>query len=61
MDSFSTTIVVFWIFATLLWIANIAFVALDESCKGYRWAWILAAVIIGPITLPFYWFLGRER
>ena len=61
MESLSTTIVVFWIFATLLWIANIAFVSLDESCKGYRWAWILAAVIFGPISLPFYWFLGRER
>ena len=61
MEYFSTTIVVFWIFAILLWIANIAFVALDVNCKDYRWAWIIAAVIFGPISLLPYWFLGRER
>ena len=61
MDNFSMTIVVFWIFATLLWIANIAFIALDESCKDYRGAWIVLAIITGPISLPFYWYFGRER
>lgn len=61
MESFSTTIVVFWIFSILLWIANIAFVVLDESCKDYRWAWVLAAMLFGPISLLPYWFLGRER
>jgi hypothetical protein len=61
MESFSTTIVVFWIFAVLLWIANIAFIVLDENCKDYRWAWILGAIVFGPIILLPYWFLGRER
>ncbi|MBQ2592384.1 MAG: hypothetical protein II567_03785 [Candidatus Riflebacteria bacterium] len=61
MESFSTTIVVFWIFASLLWIANIAFIVLDENCKDYRWAWVLGATICGPIILLPYWFLGRER
>ena len=61
MASFSTTIVVFWIFAALLWIANLAFIALDENCKDYRWAWIVASIFIGPLIILPYWFLGRER
>ncbi len=61
MESFSTTIVVFGVFATLLWIAAIAFIVLDEKSKAYRWLWVLLAIIIGPIILLPYWFLGRER
>ncbi|MBP5469549.1 MAG: hypothetical protein J6Z11_09935 [Candidatus Riflebacteria bacterium] len=61
MESFSTTIVVFGVFATLLWIASIAFIVLDEKSKDYRWLWVLLTIIIGPIILLPYWFLGCER
>ncbi len=62
MESFSTTIVVFGIFALLCQIASIAFIIIDQNAKeGFKWLWVLLVIFIGPIALIPYWFLGRER
>ena len=61
MESFSTAIVVFTIFAALFWIAALAFVALDKNAKEHRWIWLVATLLIGPISVLPYWFWGRER
>ncbi len=62
MESYGTVIVVFAIFAGLCQIALLSFVALDQNSKeDYRWLWFFILAFIGPIGLPFYWFLGRER
>ncbi len=62
MEYLSTTVVVFWIFASLAYFATLAFIFLDKNAKeGFKWLWILLSIIIGPIILLPYWFLGRER
>ena len=62
MESYSTTIVVFWIFAVLCQIATIAFVFLDQNSKEqYKWLWVILMLFVGPIGLIPYWFWGRER
>ena len=62
MESYSTTIVVFWIFAVLCQIATIAFVVLDQNSKEqYKWLWVILMLFVGPIGLIPYWFWGRER
>lgn len=62
MESYSTVIVVFGIFATLFQLATLAFIILDkDSKKEYKWFWFIGMLFIGPIGLIPYWFWGRER
>lgn len=62
MEYLSTTIVVYWIIAILIWLATMAFIILDKNKKeAYFWLWVALAFITGPIALLPYWFWGRER
>ncbi len=61
MESFSTVIVVFGIFAFLIQFATLAFIVMDKDAKDeFRWIWFIIILIVGPIGLIPYWFWGRE-
>ena len=62
MESFSTVIVIFGIFATLCQIAALTFIILDKDGKtDFKWVWCLLLLVLGPIILIPYWFWGREK
>ena len=62
MEYFASTIVVFWIFAGLFWLATLAFIALDKDAKSdYRWYWFAGSLFAAPIILIPYFIWGRER